>query len=176
MDIKNTFFCTIWRGSWSARFGSLRKKVSFSTLSFKLRISINCMVSTNLFWKYSVNTKWQIQFMKKKLARAASEKVYKSTQQLVLLILLVQQIKKNKPKRNERECNGQSASASIGMKNWTRKTLMKTITKAWYSKFEANFSKKKKKMETLANKQQDLMAGQVLNQQEPNCLTRISNL
>lgn len=50
---KHTFFNTIWRGSCSAKFGSLRKKVSFSTLSFKLRISMKCIVSTNLFWKYS---------------------------------------------------------------------------------------------------------------------------
>lgn len=49
----DTFFNTIWRGSCSVKLGSLRKKVSFSTLSFKLRISIKCIVSTNLFWKYS---------------------------------------------------------------------------------------------------------------------------
>ena len=51
----HTFFRTIGRGSCSAKFGSLRKKVSFSTLSFKFRISIKCIVSTSLFWKYSAN-------------------------------------------------------------------------------------------------------------------------
>lgn len=55
----HTFLSTISRGSCSATFGSLRKKVSFSTLSFKLRISIKCMVSTSLFWKYSANDKNQ---------------------------------------------------------------------------------------------------------------------
>lgn len=53
--VMNTFFNTISRGSCSERLGSLRKKVSFSTLSFRLRISMKCMVSTNLFWKYSAN-------------------------------------------------------------------------------------------------------------------------
>ena len=51
----HTFFRTIGRGSFSAKFGSLRKKVSFSTQSFKFRISIKCIVSTSLFWKYSAN-------------------------------------------------------------------------------------------------------------------------
>lgn len=51
----HTFFSTIWRGSCSAKFGSLRKKVSFSTLSFRFRISMKCIVSTSLFWKYSAN-------------------------------------------------------------------------------------------------------------------------
>ena len=51
----HTFFRTIGQGSCSAKFGSLRKNVSFSTLSFKFRISIKCIVSTSLFWKYSVN-------------------------------------------------------------------------------------------------------------------------
>uniref|UniRef100_A0A0A9DTD6 Uncharacterized protein n=1 Tax=Arundo donax TaxID=35708 RepID=A0A0A9DTD6_ARUDO len=49
-----SFFTTISRGSCSAIFGSFRKKLSFSTLSFKLRTSMNWMVSTNLFWKNSL--------------------------------------------------------------------------------------------------------------------------
>lgn len=59
---KNTFLRTISRGSCSARVGSLRKNVSFSTLSFKLSISIKWIVSTNLFWKYSAITSLRFKY------------------------------------------------------------------------------------------------------------------
>ncbi len=51
----STFFVTIGRGSCSARVGSLRKKVSFSILSFKFNTSMNWIVSTSLFWKNSAH-------------------------------------------------------------------------------------------------------------------------
>ena len=52
-----TFASTISRGSCSVRFMSFRKNASFSTLSFRFRTSMKCMVSTNLFWKNSVTNK-----------------------------------------------------------------------------------------------------------------------
>ncbi len=51
----STFFVTIGRGSCSARVGSLRKKVSFSILSFRFNTSMNWIVSTSLFWKNSAH-------------------------------------------------------------------------------------------------------------------------